>query len=421
MTLFSRFSAGTGLKIAVPLVILILAGAGGYALIATAPKARRMPPVTAAPTVETAAFTRGSHPVTLSVMGTVVAAHEISLTPQVEGKIVETAKAFVPGGFFAKGEEMLRIDPSDYELALREVKADVADAEYDLKVELGYQNVAAREWKLLRQSAKGTMQDADLALRKPHLEKAKADLEAARARLAQAELDLSRTTIVAPFPAVVESVAANLGATVSKQETLATLVGTEEFWVQATVPVDRLDRIRLPGADNAAGADAVVVSGTNGLTSRRAGAVIRLLPSLESEGRMARVLVSVRDPLNIKGDPSVRPLLLGSYVKVLIDGGEVTDSFAIPRKAFRDNGKIWVLGSDGKMEIRSVAPVWRDAETVLLTEGLAEGEQVVLSSINAPLDGMRLESASVKAAASPEPGGGSDVANATPEGGSHDN
>jgi len=421
MTLFSRFSAGTGLKIAVPLLILVLAGVGGYTLISTAPKARRMAPVTAAPTVETAAFTRGSHPVTLSVMGTVVAAHEISLTPQVEGKVIEVAKAFVPGGFFKKGEEMLRIDPSDYELALREVKADVADSEYDLKVELGYQNVAAREWKLLQQSAKGTQQDADLALRKPHLEKAKADLEAARAKLAQAELDLSRTTIAAPFPAVIESVATNLGATVSKQETLATLVGTEEFWVQATVPVDRLDRIRLPGADNAPGAEAVVVSGANGHTSRRAGTVIRLLPSLESEGRMARVLVSVRDPLNIKGDPSVQPLLLGSYVKVLIDGGEVADSFAIPRKAFRDNGRIWVLGGDGRMEIRDVSPVWRDAETVLLTEGLAEGEQVVLSAITAPLDGMRLESASVKAPAAPAPAATADVANATPEGGSHDN
>jgi len=420
MTIFSRFSAGTGLKIAVPLLILVLAGVGGYTLIRTAPKARRMAPVTAVPTVETAAFTRGAHPVTLSVMGTVVAAHEISLTPQVEGKVIDVAKAFVPGGFFAKGEEMLHIDPSDYELALREVKADVADSEYDLKVELGYQNVAAREWKLLQQSAKGTRQDADLALRKPHLEKAKADLEAARAKLAQAQLDLSRTTIVAPFPAVIESVATNLGATVSKQETLATLVGTEEFWVQASVPVDRLDRIRLPGAADAAGAEAVVVSGTNGHTSRRKGTVIRLLPSLESEGRMARVLVSVRDPLNIKGDPSVQPLLLGSYVKVLIDGGEVADSFAIPRKAFRDNSRIWVLGSDGKMEIRDVSPVWRDAETVLLTDGLAEDEQVVLSSITAPLDGMRLESASVKSPATSAPGGTADVANATPAGG-HDN
>ncbi|MEF2229775.1 MAG: efflux RND transporter periplasmic adaptor subunit [Pseudodesulfovibrio sp.] len=401
-SIVKRMIGSTGIRVAVPVLIVLLACMGAWAMIATAPKARRMAPAAAVPVVEAAVFARGAHPVTVSVMGAVVAASEISLAAQVEGRIVAVSDAFVPGGFFRKGEEILHIDPSDYELALREARAAVTDARYDLKVELGYQNVAAREWKLLEKSSKASGQDTDLALRKPHLEKAQADLEAARAKEQQAELNLARTTITAPFPAVIESVAANVGAMVSSQQTLATLVGTDEFWVQATVPVDRLGRIRLPSPDGAPGAEATIVSGSGDASVTRRGRVVRLLPSLESEGRMARVLVAVADPLNIAGDPALKPLLLGSYVKVEIDGGEVAGSYAIPRKAFRDNSRLWILGADGALEIRDVNPVWRDAETVLLTDGLADGERVVLSSLTAPVAGMRLATADEARAASAE-------------------
>lgn len=389
----SRISAVFSVKILIPAVIVLLAAVGAYAMIKTAPKALRRPPATVLPTVEVATYELGAHDVRISVMGTVVAAHEVTLESRVTGEVVSVSETFAPGGFFQAGEEVLRIDPQDYELALSEVKAEVITAQYDLKVEQGYQNVAGREWNLLKKSAKGTSQEADLALRKPHLEKAKADLAAAKAKLRQAEIDLERTHITAPFAAMVEEKSTDMGAMVTSQEALATLVGTDEFWVQVSVPVDRLDWIELPSANGTSGAMATVVSGTNGHTSRRQGQVIRLLPSLESEGRMARVLVAVKDPLNLQGDPSLKPLLLGSYVKVFIDGGKLADSYAIPRTAFRDNSKLWVLGQDGSLDIREITPAWRDGETILLSEGLAPGERVVLSSLSTPMQGMKLKAA----------------------------
>jgi RND family efflux transporter MFP subunit len=377
------------LKVALPALIVILAAVGAYAMIATAPHPVKRPPVDVAPTVSTGTFTTGSQPVTLSVMGTVIAACEINLECLVSGEVVSVSDTFVPGGMFAKGQKILQINPQDYKLALDEVKADVTTAEYDLKVELGYQNVAGREWTLLKKSSKGTEQEADLALRKPHLEKAKADLEAAKAKLEQAKLDLKRTTITAPFAAVVQSKSVDIGATVSAQETLASLVGTDEFWVEASVPVDRLNWITLPTADTP-GATAIVVSGSAGNTSRRQGRIVRLLPSLEDEGRMARVLVSVKDPLNLAREPGVKPLLLGSYVTVLVDGGHLDNAISIPRSAFRDNSRIWVLQPDGTLDIRAVTPAWRDSNSVILTDGLTAGERVVLSTLSTPVQGMRL-------------------------------
>lgn len=384
-----KISTGTGLKIVIPILVVVLAAAGAYGMIKAAPKAQKREPVVPIPSVRTTTFHKQSYNVTVSIMGTVVAAREITLQPQVGGKIVQTSDAFVPGGYFNTGDKILQIDRKDYELALAEAQADVVDAEYELKVENGYQNVAKSEWELLKKTSGATDKDAELALRKPHLEKAKAALKAAQAKCEQARIDLKRTEITAPFPCMVESKSADLGATVAAQEELATLVGTDEFWIQATIPVDRLDWIHFPTSEKDLGSRAFILGSSTGKNSIREGRVIRLLPSLESEGRMARVLISVKDPLNLKGGV-VSPLLLQSYVNVEIEGTSLENVYAVPRTAFRDNSRIWVLDDMGRLDIRQVSPIWKDAKNVVLNSGLNPGEKVILSTISTPVQGMQL-------------------------------
>lgn len=128
-------------------------------------------------------------------------------------------------------------------------------------------------------------------------------------------------------------------------------------------------------------------SGKNAV--EREGEVLRLLPSLESKGRMARIIVSVKDPLNLKGG-EVRPLLLGSYVNVQIDSGVLEKVIAIPRASFRDNNTIWVMNEDGLLDIRTVDPVWRDQNYVYLDTGVTGGEKLVVTDISAPLQNMKL-------------------------------
>jgi RND family efflux transporter MFP subunit len=377
-------------KALIPLVILAAGAMGAYATVVSAPKAMKMPPQVIRPGVETREAVRTDHQVVVDVMGTVTAARLIALQSQVSGKIIGVSGEFVPGGYFDAGQEILTIEPKDYELAVREVEAEVAEAEYNLKVEQGYQNVSAREWDLLQEAGRATEAEAELALRKPHLAKAKADLQAARAKLELARLDLSRTRVTAPFAAKVESRTVDLGAAVAVQGDLATLVGTDEFWIQASVPVDRLGWISLPSDNTPEGAKARIVSVGAAGESEREGYVVRLLPALEDEGRMARVLITVKDPLNLKGEPGVNPLLLGSYVSVRIEGGELDNVFAIPRTAFRDNSQVWVLAEDDTLDIRTVDPIWRDEESIVVREGLAPGERIVMSDLSAPVQGMAL-------------------------------
>jgi RND family efflux transporter MFP subunit len=383
---FNKMRGLFRLKLLMPLAIVLAAGAGSYVVLVSAPKAKMRPPRVIRQSVETRQAQLTDHRVVVDVMGTVTAAREIDLKSQVSGKVVAVSPDFVPGGFFQAGESILDIDSKDYELALREVEAQVTEAEYDLKVEQGHQKVSAREWALLQEAGNATRAETDLALRKPHLAKAQADLRAARAKLEQARIDLSRTRIDAPFAAMIESKSTDLGAAVAVQGSLAILVGTDEFWIKASVPVDRLGWINLPSATRPEGSKAEIVSGD----SVRQGRVVRLLPSLEDEGRMARVLITVRDPFNLEGLPGVKPLLLGSYVSVRIEGNDLKDVIAVPRTAFRDNSRVWVLTADGTLDIRPVAPVWKDEESIVVEKGIKPGERIVMTDLAAPVQGMLL-------------------------------
>jgi RND family efflux transporter MFP subunit len=249
--------------------------------------------------------------------------------------------------------------------------------------------VARREWSLLNARKPVAPGEADLALRKPHLTKARAELAAAKANLQQAELDLARTTLRSPFNAIVRSRHVDRGSQVSPQDPLATLVGTDAYWVQAAVPVDRLEWFALPRGPEESPADAVVHYGRNG--HQREGRVVKLLVDLEPEGRMARVLVSVPDPLDRRRPAESRaPLLIGDYVRVEIQGRTIDGVYRIPRSALRDNTRVWVVTDQARLSIRTVDIAWRDAETVLVRSGLRPGERLIVSDLPSPVDGLRV-------------------------------
>jgi RND family efflux transporter MFP subunit len=379
-----------GLRNVLISVLIIAAGITAAAYINhTAPKARKRPPEKARPLVQVEALSPGSHRVVVEAMGTVIPAREIVLKSQVSGEILAAHPRFTEGGLLEEGSVLLKIDPEDYELALAKKQSAVTNAEYALKLEQGHQDVAKREWDLFNGEKTDDERDMELALRKPHLAKAKADLAAAMADLEQAKLDLARTSIRAPFNCIVRTKNVDLGSRVSTQDTLAELVGTDEYWIQASVPVDRLEWMTIPRSPGQTGSTARVFY-RNG--HERAGTVIRLLGDLETEGRMARILVEVRDPLDLRGTGKSRPpLLIGEYVRSHIQGRELQNVFRVPRSALRDNTSLWIASKDGKLEIRSVQTLWRDAQTVLLREGIQPGDQLIVSELATPIDGMPLQ------------------------------
>ena len=373
------------------LIIIGLGVAGATYVKRTAPQAKKRPPERITPLVETKRLVPTTHQVVLAAMGSVVPAREMILKTRVPGQIQSVHPEFIEGGLLTAGENILKIDPKDYELAIARAKSDVANAEYQLKVEMGYQDVARREWALLGPGQGADTQEAELALRKPHLAKAQSDLAAAQADLEQARLDLGRTHITAPFNAIVRKKNVVVGSQVTVQDELAELVGTDEYWIQVSLPVERLSWIRIPRTNYDKGAQATIFYRGN----QRQGRVARLLSDLETEGRMARVLVTVKDPLRLaSGDrESAPPLLIGEYVRVEITGQQLSDVYRIPRGAMRDGGNIWTLTDAMTLKIIAVETVWRDADAVLVRNGFASDLRIIVSDLPVAVDGMAVRQA----------------------------
>jgi RND family efflux transporter MFP subunit len=370
-------------------IILIAAGiAGARYLIHTKPKVNRRPPVRMAPLVKTIPLELGTYMINIPAMGLVVPAQEVNLKVPVGGEIIELSPEFTPGGKLQGNTLMLQIDPKDYELTLQQKQSSLSDAEYAYKLELGRQDVAKREWNLLYGDQKTDQVESDLALRKPHLEKAEADIEAAKAELELARINLARTKVTAPFNALVLNKYVDLGSEVSPQDKLADLVGTDAYWVQVSVPVEHLKWLKIPRDKGEAGASATIFYREG---STRQGKVIRLLPDLSKEGRMARLLIEVKDPLDLVTAKSRRPpLLIGEYVRVLIDGAPLKDVYRIPRFALRDDEQIWLADKESKLAIRPVKTLWREEEYVYVKDGLHPDDLLIVSALATPVDGMEL-------------------------------
>lgn len=368
-------------------IAVLTAGIAGTAYIGkTAPKARKRPPAKMSPLVQVTSVHPETHQVVVSAMGTVIPAREIVLESRVSGEIVAMHPEFTVGGFLDKGSEVLRIDPEDYQLAVTLAQAKIKDSESVLKVVQEEAAAAEEEWRLLYKANPKGYQIPALVAKKPQLEAAKAKLAADRADLQKAKLNLARTKIRAPFNAIVRAKQVDIGSQVSSQEQLAELVGTDTYWIRASIPVDRLSWILIP-SNPAESGSRVRIFHRNGY--KLDGTVIKLLGDLETEGRMARILVEVKDPLGLKAKEKYQlPLLIGEYVRIEIEGRELQNVYRIPRSALRDDSSIWIASDDGRLEIRSVKTLWRDAQTVLLREGLEPNSRLIVSDLAAPVHGM---------------------------------
>ena len=379
-----------------PVAVLAASGYGAYQLVRTAPKAKHRAPTRSAVLVEVEPAARTTETVVVHAMGSVMAAQEIELQARVGGEVMSLGDSMTLGGLVRTGDVLLQIDPSDYQLAIEQSRSQVATAQYEIKLEQGYQDVAKREWDLLGSGASASDRDLDLALRKPHLAKATASLAAAQATLTQAELNLDRARVRAPFNGVITAKRIDVGAMVSPLTLLATLVGTDTYWVRASVPVDRLKWIRTGGRNGQGGSHVRVWQDLGGgAVAEWTGRVVRLLGDLEPQGRMAQVLVAVDDPLGLgAGDGGDRapgtPLLIAAYVHVDIEGVELRDVVVVSRKHLRDADHVWIQQDNNALDIRPVRVAYRGADHVLLSGGVAPGERVVVTDLSAPVAGMGL-------------------------------
>ncbi len=372
--------------IQVALFVIIIGS--GWALatyfMETKPDARRSRPARQVPLVDVKPVQLTSKTVIINAMGTVVPAKEISLYSQLSGTVEWISDNFSPGGRIIRGERLVQLDKVDYELEVKRQQALVRQLQADLDLEKGKQEVARKEIELMKRTTGKTIKDPSLALRVPQMEKATATLKSQLIGLEKAELNLKRTLIVAPFNAMVLDRTVELGSRITTQNVLASLIGTDVFWIEATVPVEKLQWIMIPGL-NGTNASLVKVHLQNGTFAK--GSVIRLLGDLNSKSQMARILIQVEDPLGIDQRKGEMPLLVNSYVSLDFEGSRIENVAVIPRKTVKDGNQVWLLEA-GKLKIRTIDPIWEDEDHYYLAQDVKPGELLITSELSAAVDGM---------------------------------
>lgn len=380
----------------------ILAGAVVIAvlLVASRPEPPRTPVPSPIPAVTTATVRPGSGPLPVTGSGTVRPRAEVPLAPQVSGRVAWVSPALVTGGRVRAGQPLLRIDPADFQNAVDQARAQVAQDSVGLLQAEEEARIARAEYEQFRaRQGGGGNAPSPLTLREPQLQAARAALQRSQAQLADARLALERASVEAPFDAMVRSENVDPGTFANAGQSVAVVYATD--MVEVVVPLTDGDAALIPGLwDLRTGSDegripARVISEYGGRRFGWDGYVDRAETALDEESRTIDVVVRVPDPLRpgtpLDPRPSSTeppPLLVGQYVEVVI-AGRAGDFDVVPRRAVRPGNEVWTV-ADSTVRVVTVEVLQQAGDSAFVSGDFRDGERAVLSGIAVATEGMRV-------------------------------
>lgn len=321
-------------------------------------------------------------PMTLAVKsrGVVRPKYETTLVAQVSGELTAINDAFVRGGVIKQGQLLAEIDPTDYEVRLEEAYATLASARAALDQEVAQSKVAKTEWENIYDT-----EAPALGLRKPQLEQARARVRASEAMVKQAKKNLSRTRIVAPYDALITARDVSLGTFANVGMRLGQIMDMSV--AQIRLPVTNNDLQYLINAG--VGARVELSGEANGQKHVWIGSIARTEGVIDNDTRMSYLVANVQDPYLLQTQSNAQVMPFGTYVVAEVQGIEILQSVEISRSFIKD-GKVAVF-HEGTLAFKAVE-VLRNAEGIsIVTEGLATGDQIILTALDFPVEGMEVE------------------------------
>ena len=343
-----------------PIAVVLVAALAARTMIASRdelPRRAVEPPV---PVVEVVPVELGSVAVRIRSQGTVQPRKQISLVSEVAGRVIWTAPEYREGGLVTQDAILLRIDPIDYEVAVSDARAAVASAEFSL----------AENRALLKRAG---------------IEEAEAKLAAARDRLRQAKADLEKTTVTAPFAAVIDQRQVDLGQYVSPGTVLMNLLGTEVAKVRLPVLAEDLPFLQAGQLDDGSWPAVRLSSQFGRQTFSWQGRLARLENRVDAETRVSYLVAEVDQPY--RREVHGQPLSLGLFVTAEIEGSSVAAAVRLPRSVLHRGDRVFVV-EEGVLRQRPVRVVRVEEGGVIVDDGLQNGDQVVRSRLDLMVEAM---------------------------------
>lgn len=329
--------------------------------------------------------------IVLRTFGTLTPRTQTTLIPQVSGMVVEVAEAFHNGGYFSKGDRLLRIDDSDYRIAVRNAEAPLLKARAALAEERARGKQAAEEWKSLNRKNKPNA----LVLRIPQAEAAKAEVLAAEAQVERTKLDLRRTNIIAPYDGRVQNTQVDVGQYVAAGTSLANIFASDVLEVRLPLNSAQLAHIRLPERRRDEQSDEAFFTPVDffieqgGRRWQYPGQIVRTESEIDTSTRQLFVVGEIQTPFG--NSDSERPLpKIGQFVEAGITADKLDDVYVIPRRLLLQGDQV-LLAIDGQVTRRQVSVVWRDERDAVIDKGLVDGELLITTPLGDAVSGTRID------------------------------
>ncbi len=376
-------------KIILPVFVLILAIALSALIIKNGKKPHHKQHAPATTVVEVIQLRKSDFQIWIKSQGTVRPRTESTLIPEISGRIIKISAAFREGAFFEAGEELLQIDPSNYQLAITVAKSQVAAMKLALAEEQAKARQAEKNWQRLGLEEQPT----GLVLHKPQLAAARASLASAEALLKQARLDQQRTHIVAPYAGRILEQQVDIGQYVSPGTLLAKIYAVDYAEIRLPLSNQQLQFINVPelyrGQDqkNLILPEVSIIANMGLKRYQWIGLIVRAEGAYDTRNRRLSLVAQIDNPY-AKNAENRPPLKVGQFVEAEIEGKLLKNVFVIPADAIKNSAQVMIVDEQSQLNIRQIDIIWRDADVAIVRTGLQEGEWLAITPVQYAVNGL---------------------------------
>lgn len=382
-------------RVLLPIAILLGSIIFAVVLIRTPTVVEETAPEIIPVTVRVAEVQQESVKLVVESQGKVQAAQMANVSAAVAGPVSWISPAMEAGGYVEQGQVLIRLDVSDYETAVARGRAGLQQAQADAS------HASNELQRITELAARRLVSDSQLQESKRQAEVSAARLADSQANLGQAELDLQRGEIRAPFNAVVQSRDAELGQYVNRAQSVGVLLGADIVEVRVPLALRQLGYLDIGlghrGEIPADVAPDVVLKGLYGDEEHHwRGKLVRTEASIDPNSNTVLSIIRVVQPKAAEapaGESSWQqiPLPIGLFVQAEISGRQVDDLIALPRSVIRNGNQVLIVDGENKLYYRDVEIFRLEDDRVLISGGLLPGERICISPIQAVVDGMSVQ------------------------------
>ena len=365
--LFNKFRPVVIIIVAILFVFLLIISKGDVVPI----NEKYIPPL-----VEVQNVVNSNFNINLYSQGTVKPVQDIALSSEIIGKVDWVSENFLIGSKFIKNDTLVVFDKRDAELALIIAESNLSQAKLNYEREFAEYELANKEWYEI-----GSGDGTSLALRKPQFKRAKALLSSSEAAYEQAERNLEKCYIKAPFNGIVKSKYIDVGSITGPGTPLAQIFSID--YVEIELPIDNEEIIFLY-KDEVNKNKVILSNNSSGKNIKWIGEITRISEQINDKTRMQSLYAKIDNPYE-----NQNKLKVGLFVKAQLIGKKINNAVKIPRNIIKDD-HIWLVNDENKLERKKINIDYYDQDNAVVTNTLIDGQKILITRLSNLIEEMEV-------------------------------